>query len=85
MDVAIGLLLLAAGVAAVFALAGRFGFGPMAPPLAPEGSGPKVSLHIPAYREPPEMLKATLDAVARLTYQNFECIIVINNTPDPAL
>ncbi|HEX7471974.1 MAG TPA: phospholipid carrier-dependent glycosyltransferase [Candidatus Limnocylindrales bacterium] len=35
MDVAIGLLLLAAAVAASFALAGRFGFGPMAPPLAP--------------------------------------------------
>ena len=36
---------------------------------------PKVSIHIPAYREPPEMLKATLDAVARLTYPNFECIV----------
>ena len=54
-----------------------------APPLAPEGFGPKVSIHIPAYREPPEMVKATLDAVATLTYPNFECIIVINNTPDP--
>ena len=54
------------------------------PPLAPEGFGPKVSIHIPAYREPPEMLKATLDAVATLTYSNFECIVVINNTPDPA-
>ena len=31
------------------------------------------------------MLKATLDAVANLTYPNFECILVINNTPDPAL
>jgi hypothetical protein len=28
--------------------------------------------------------KATLDAVATLAYPNFECIIVINNTPDPA-
>ncbi len=45
---------------------------------------PKVSIHIPAYKEPPEMLKATLDAVARLAYPNFECLIVINNTPDPA-
>jgi exo-beta-1,3-glucanase (GH17 family)/cellulose synthase/poly-beta-1,6-N-acetylglucosamine synthase-like glycosyltransferase len=43
---------------------------------------PKVSIHIPACREPPEMLKATLDAVARLAYPNFECIVVINNTPD---
>jgi exo-beta-1,3-glucanase (GH17 family)/cellulose synthase/poly-beta-1,6-N-acetylglucosamine synthase-like glycosyltransferase len=52
---------------------------------APAGYAPKVSIHIPAYMEPPEMLKATLDAVARLTYQNFECIIVINNTPNPAM
>ncbi len=49
------------------------------------GYAPKVSIHIPAYREPPEMLKATLDAVARLDYPDFECIIVINNTPDPAM
>ena len=46
---------------------------------------PKVSIHIPAYREPPEMLKATLDAVARLAYPNFECIILVNNTPDEAM
>jgi cellulose synthase/poly-beta-1,6-N-acetylglucosamine synthase-like glycosyltransferase/exo-beta-1,3-glucanase (GH17 family) len=52
---------------------------------APEGYAPKVSIHIPAYREPPEMLKATLDAVSRLTYPNFECIVVVNNTPDPTM
>jgi cellulose synthase/poly-beta-1,6-N-acetylglucosamine synthase-like glycosyltransferase/exo-beta-1,3-glucanase (GH17 family) len=46
---------------------------------------PKVSIHIPAYREPPEMVKATLDAVARLAYPNFECIIIVNNTPDEAM
>jgi exo-beta-1,3-glucanase (GH17 family)/cellulose synthase/poly-beta-1,6-N-acetylglucosamine synthase-like glycosyltransferase len=51
---------------------------------SPEGFAPKVSIHIPAYREPPDMLKATLDAVARLQYPNFECVVVINNTPDPA-
>jgi exo-beta-1,3-glucanase (GH17 family)/cellulose synthase/poly-beta-1,6-N-acetylglucosamine synthase-like glycosyltransferase len=56
-----------------------------APSLVPEASGPKVSIHIPAYREPPEMLMQTLDAVARLNYPNFECIVLINNTPDPAL
>ncbi len=51
---------------------------------APEGFAPKVSIHIPAHREPPDMLKATLDAVARLDYPNFECVLVINNTPDPS-
>ena len=50
----------------------------------PDGFAPKVSIHVPAHREPPEMLKATLDAVARLEYPNFECVVVINNTPDPA-
>jgi len=54
------------------------------PVPAPAGYAPKVSIHIPAYREPPEMLKATLDAVAALDYPNFECVVVINNTPDPA-
>jgi len=44
---------------------------------------PKVSIHIPAYYEPVEMLKATLDAVSRLDYPNFECVCIINNTPDP--
>jgi cellulose synthase/poly-beta-1,6-N-acetylglucosamine synthase-like glycosyltransferase/exo-beta-1,3-glucanase (GH17 family) len=44
---------------------------------------PKVSIHIPAYREPPEMLLRTIDSVAQLDYPNFECVVVINNTPDP--
>ena len=55
------------------------------PALIPDAAVPKVSIHIPAHNEPPEMLKQTLDAVARLDYQNYECIVVINNTPDPAL
>ncbi len=29
------------------------------------------------------MLKQTLDAVSRLDYPNFECVVIINNTPDP--
>jgi exo-beta-1,3-glucanase (GH17 family)/cellulose synthase/poly-beta-1,6-N-acetylglucosamine synthase-like glycosyltransferase len=55
-----------------------------APPLVPSETAPKVSIHIPAYHEPPDMLKQTLDAVARLDYPNYECVVVINNTPDPA-
>ena len=65
-----------------------FGPGPRRlaanPPPPQEGYAPRVSIHIPAYCEPPEMLKATLDAVARLDYPNLECVVVINNTPDPA-
>jgi exo-beta-1,3-glucanase (GH17 family)/cellulose synthase/poly-beta-1,6-N-acetylglucosamine synthase-like glycosyltransferase len=55
-----------------------------APPVAAESFAPKVSIHIPAYREPPEMLLRTLDAVSQLNYPSFECVVVINNTPDPA-
>jgi exo-beta-1,3-glucanase (GH17 family)/cellulose synthase/poly-beta-1,6-N-acetylglucosamine synthase-like glycosyltransferase len=57
----------------------------VAPPLVPDSYAPKVSIHVPACYEPPEMLKASLDAVARLDYPNLECIVVVNNTPDPAL
>src|SRR5206468_2412776 len=54
----------------------------LAAPEAP-AAFPKVSIHVPAYFEPPEMLKQTLDAVSRLDYPNFECVVIINNTPDP--
>lgn len=50
---------------------------------APEGYAPKVSIHIPAYKERPEMLMATLDSVAALDYPNFECLVIVNNTPEP--
>src|SRR6202046_1237985 len=53
------------------------------PPLAPESYAPKVSIHVPACCEPPDMLCATLDAVAKLDYPNLECLVIINNTPDP--
>ncbi|WP_284179644.1 glycosyltransferase [Rhabdaerophilum sp. SD176] len=53
--------------------------------LAQAAPLPKVSIHIPACREPAEMLKETLDSVARLDYPDFECIVLINNTPDEAM
>src|SRR6202034_3898617 len=54
------------------------------PPWVPEAFAPKVSIHVPACCEPPEMLGATLDAIAKLDYPNVECIVVVNNTPNPA-
>ena len=56
----------------------------VSPPLVPEAFAPKVSIHVPACCEPPQMLCATLDAVAKLDYPNLECVVIINNTPDPA-
>jgi exo-beta-1,3-glucanase (GH17 family)/cellulose synthase/poly-beta-1,6-N-acetylglucosamine synthase-like glycosyltransferase len=50
-----------------------------------EGYTPKVSIHVPACCESPDMLTLTLDSVAHLDYPNLECVVVINNTPDPAL
>src|ERR1700691_5672959 len=41
-------------------------------PPPPDAASPKVSIHIPAYREPPEMLLRTIDSVARLEYTDFE-------------
>ncbi|MGD8790541.1 MAG: glycosyltransferase, partial [Burkholderiales bacterium] len=46
---------------------------------------PKVSLHVPAYAEPPELVIATLDSLAKLRYPNFEVLVIDNNTTDPAL
>ncbi|OIQ98347.1 cellulose synthase 1 [mine drainage metagenome] len=44
---------------------------------------PKVSLHLPCYNEPPEMVKLTLDSLTRLDYPNFEVLVLDNNTRDP--
>jgi len=51
----------------------------------PDSEMPRVSIHVPAYNEPPEMLIQTLDALAQLDYPDFEVIIVDNNTRDPAV
>jgi cellulose synthase/poly-beta-1,6-N-acetylglucosamine synthase-like glycosyltransferase len=40
---------------------------------------------VPAYNEPPEMLKETLDALAKLDYPHYEVIVIDNNTKDPAV
>ncbi len=46
---------------------------------------PKVSLHVPAYSEPPDMVIETLDTIANLRYPNFEVLVIDNNTKDPNL
>jgi exo-beta-1,3-glucanase (GH17 family)/cellulose synthase/poly-beta-1,6-N-acetylglucosamine synthase-like glycosyltransferase len=45
----------------------------------------KVSVHVPAYNEPPGMLIETLDALARLNYPNYEVLVIDNNTRDEAI
>ncbi|HEY9163129.1 MAG TPA: glycosyltransferase family 2 protein, partial [Magnetovibrio sp.] len=53
--------------------------------LEPGVTPPKVSIQIPAYKERPEMLIETLNAVAALDYPNFEALVIINNTADETL
>ena len=43
---------------------------------------PMISVHVPAYNEPPDMLIETLDALARLDYPRYEVIVIDNNTKD---
>ena len=49
------------------------------PPVS--GYTPMVSLHVPAYNEPPEVVQETLNSLARLDYPNYEVLVVDNNTP----
>ena len=44
---------------------------------------PRVSIHVPTYNEPPQMVIETLNALSRLDYDDYEVILLDNNTPDP--
>ena len=46
---------------------------------------PLVSIHVPAYNEPPEMLNKTLDTLAALDYPRFEVLVIDNNTRDESV
>ncbi|MEZ4599197.1 MAG: glycosyltransferase [Syntrophotaleaceae bacterium] len=54
-----------------------------APPAAEDDLLPMVSVHVPAYNEPPEMMIETLDALAALDYPRFEVLVIDNNTRNP--
>ena len=54
-------------------------------PEADPAYRPMVSLHIPAYNEPPELLINTIKAVERIDYPDFEMVVIDNNTSDPAV
>jgi exo-beta-1,3-glucanase (GH17 family)/glycosyltransferase involved in cell wall biosynthesis len=41
---------------------------------------PWVSIHLACHNEPPEMVIATLDSLANLDYENFEVLVIDNNT-----
>ncbi|HEX4118173.1 MAG TPA: glycosyltransferase family 2 protein [Rhizomicrobium sp.] len=43
----------------------------------------RISIHVPTYNEPPQMVIETLDALARLDYEDYDVILLDNNTPHP--
>ncbi|MGC1548049.1 MAG: glycosyltransferase family 2 protein [Rhodanobacter sp.] len=51
----------------------------------PPEKQPFVSIHLACYNEPPEMVIITLDSLAALDYDNFEVLVIDNNTKDPAV
>jgi cellulose synthase/poly-beta-1,6-N-acetylglucosamine synthase-like glycosyltransferase len=54
-------------------------------PEADPAYQPMVSIHIPAYNEPPELLIETIKAAERMDYPDFEVVVLDNNTKDPAV
>jgi exo-beta-1,3-glucanase (GH17 family)/cellulose synthase/poly-beta-1,6-N-acetylglucosamine synthase-like glycosyltransferase len=52
-------------------------------PKEPAERQPFVSIHLACHNEPPEMVQITLDSLARLDYDNFEVLVLDNNTKDP--
>jgi cellulose synthase/poly-beta-1,6-N-acetylglucosamine synthase-like glycosyltransferase/exo-beta-1,3-glucanase (GH17 family) len=55
------------------------------PPVPRRWNLPKVSVHVPAYNEPPEMMIETIKALERLQYPDFEVLVIDNNTKDDAV
>lgn len=49
------------------------------------GRCPKITVHVPCHREPAELVIATLSALSRQEYPDFEVVVVDNNTEDSAL
>ncbi|VWX53122.1 Putative glycosyltransferase [Novosphingobium sp. 9U] len=56
-----------------------------APHGAPGPRDQKVSIQLPCYAEPPEIVMATMDHLAALDHHDFEVLVCDNNTKDEAL
>ncbi|MDT8282204.1 MAG: glycosyltransferase, partial [Gammaproteobacteria bacterium] len=55
---------------------------PFKPVLVDDADMPMVSIHVPTYNEPSEMMIETLNALAALDYLHYEVIVIDNNTKD---
>jgi cellulose synthase/poly-beta-1,6-N-acetylglucosamine synthase-like glycosyltransferase len=56
-----------------------------APVGAPGPRSQRVSIQLPCYAEPPEVVKETMDRLAALDHHDFEVLVCDNNTKDEAL
>lgn len=65
---------------AIWSRVGRRGY---APAEVTDEVLPMVSIHVPSYNEPPDMMIETLNGLSRLDYPSFEVIVIDNNTKDP--
>jgi glycosyltransferase involved in cell wall biosynthesis len=54
----------------------------MEPWHGPVATWPKVSVHVPAHNEPPELVIQTLTAITHLDYPNYEIILIDDNSAD---
>ncbi|MGD9941816.1 MAG: glycosyltransferase [Burkholderiaceae bacterium] len=54
-------------------------------PLPAGAPQPRVSIHLACCNEPPEMVIATIDSLRALDYDNYEVLVIDNNTKDEAL
>src|SRR5438309_2428137 len=54
-------------------------------PAYDAGFMPMVSLQVPAYNEPPDMLIETIQSLEAIDYPSLEIVVVDNNTTDPEL
>lgn len=70
-------------VEGLFAIRAKRHFTPFR--IEGERHWPKVSLQLPICNEPPEMVRRTLESLARLDYPALEVLVIDNNTKDPAV
>lgn len=46
---------------------------------------PKVSIHLPICNEPPNLVLKTIESICSLDYENFELLVISNNTSNESL
>lgn len=82
---AFAFLLLMMGTHDVLNVAGRVRWHRRTTGIDDLGAQPFVSIHVATHNEPPDLVLDTLMSLTRLDYENYEVIVLDNNTDDPDL